>query len=116
MSYRKFKADYIFTGTQFLAAGNILITDENGVIEDITSEKDAGDAIEIFEGVISPGFINAHCHLELSHMKNVIESGTGLIDFLIKVVSLRGSIKEEMDAAIKAADDEMFKGGIVAVG
>ena len=49
-------------------------------------------------------------------MKNVIESGTGLIDFLIKVVSMRGAVKEEMDAAIQNADEEMYNGGIVAVG
>ncbi len=99
-----------------LDANHILITDKNGVIQSIVDEKDAGDDVEVFEGIISPGFINCHCHLELSHMKNVIESGTGLIDFLIKVVSKRGAIKEEMQLAIKAADKEMFDAGIVAVG
>ncbi|MBV9963835.1 MAG: amidohydrolase family protein [Parafilimonas sp.] len=116
MGYRKFKADHLFAGTGLQDANNILITDENGIVENIVEEKDAGDDIETFEGIISPGFINCHCHLELSHMKNVIESGTGLIDFLIKVVSLRGALKEEMEAAIQNADNEMFEGGIVAVG
>jgi len=116
MSYRKFKADLIFNGKELLNANNVLITNKNGVIENIIKEKDAGDDIEVFKGLLSPGFINCHCHLELSHMKDVIESGTGLIDFLIKVVSLRGAVKEEMEAAIHAADEEMYNGGIVAVG
>jgi cytosine/adenosine deaminase-related metal-dependent hydrolase len=106
----------LFTGNELLTCNNVLITDENGVIENIIDEEVAGSDIEIFEGIISPGFINCHCHLELSHMKNVIESGTGLIDFLIQVVSLRASVKEEMEAAIQAADEEMYNNGIVAVG
>jgi cytosine/adenosine deaminase-related metal-dependent hydrolase len=115
LSYRKFKADYLFTGKDLLD-NSVLITDENGIIQNIVGEKDAGDDIQVFDGIISPGFINCHCHLELSHMKNVIEGGAGLVDFLIKVVSKRGAVKEEMEAAIQKADEEMFNGGIVAVG
>ncbi len=95
---------------------NVLITDEKGVIENIVEEENAGDDIEIFKGLISPGFINCHCHLELSHMKNVIESGTGLVEFLIKVVSLRSADKKEIEATIQTADEEMYNAGIVAVG
>ncbi len=43
---------------------------------------EAGDDIQQFSGILSPGFINCHCHLELSHLKNVIPPHTGLIDFL----------------------------------
>jgi cytosine/adenosine deaminase-related metal-dependent hydrolase len=116
LSYRKFKANYLFTGKDLLDNNFVLITDENGIIKNILDEKEAGDDVQIFEGIISPGFINCHCHLELSHMKNVIESGTGLIDFLIKVVSKRDFLKEEIEVAAKAADEEMYKNGIVAVG
>ncbi len=116
MGYRKFKADYIFTGTELLEENNVLVTDEKGTIETIVEAKDAGDDIEIFKGLISPGFINCHCHLELSHMKNVIESGTGLVDFLIKVISKRSAITEEIDAAMHSANEEMYNGGIVAIG
>ncbi len=108
MPYKKFKADYIFTGTELLHPNNILITDENGVIETIIEEENAGDNIEVFKGLISPGFINCHCHLELSHMKNVIQSGTGLVEFLIKVINLRSADKKEIEAAIQTADEEMY--------
>jgi len=116
MRYLKFKGDFLFDGREILEGNNVLITDENGVVENIVDEKDAGDDVQIFDGIISPGFINCHCHLELSHMKNVIESGTGLIDFLIKVVSKRDFVKEQIEAAVKAADEEMYNNGIVAVG
>ncbi len=116
MSYRKFKADYLFNGEDLLPGNNVLITNESGVIEKVIDEKDAGDNIEIFQGILSPGFINCHCHLELSHLKDVVERGTGLVDFLIKVISNRGAVKEKVDEAIINADNEMCEKGIVGVG
>jgi cytosine/adenosine deaminase-related metal-dependent hydrolase len=116
MSYKKFKADYIFDGKEFLDGNYVLITQRNGIIENIINEKEAGDNVEQFEGILSPGFINCHCHLELSHLKNVVERGTGLVEFLIKVVSNRKGIKEEIDDAMFNADNEMYENGIVAVG
>ena len=64
----------------------VLITDAEGVVQDIAAVTDAGDDIEKFRGILSPGFINAHCHLELSHMKGFIPEKTGLVDFIFKVV------------------------------
>ncbi len=116
MGYRKFKADYIFTGKKLLNTNYVLITDENDLVENILDAENAGDDIEIFKGIISPGFINCHCHLELSHLKNVVEKGTGLVEFLINVVSNRKGIKEEIDAEMLNADKEMYDNGIVAVG
>lgn len=116
MGYRKFKADGIFNGSELLLSNKLLITNNEGIIEAIIDEQDAGDDIETFSGILSPGFINSHCHLELSCMKNVIETGTGLVDFLISVVSKRGKTKEEILNAIIAADKEMYDKGIVAVG
>ncbi|HSN07700.1 MAG TPA: amidohydrolase family protein, partial [Hanamia sp.] len=70
----------------------------------------------VFEGIISPGFINAHCHLELSHLKNIIPEGPGLVDFVFKVVSERHFEESEILSAIEIAEQEMMSKGIVAVG
>ena len=77
MGYRKLKADKIFDGYR-MVEHHVLITTANGRIEEVVAEKDAGEDIEIFEGILSPGFINCHCHLELSHMKALIPEKTGL--------------------------------------
>ena len=37
--------------------------------------------LEIFEGILCPGFVNAHCHLELSHLKGAAEKGKGFFGF-----------------------------------
>ena len=82
MALRKFKADQLFDGYRLYATDNVLITDETGVVKDIVSSAEAGDDVQQFTGILSPGLINAHCHLELSHLKNIIPPHTGLIEFL----------------------------------
>jgi cytosine/adenosine deaminase-related metal-dependent hydrolase len=116
MAFLKFQADNIFTGTEMLEGSHVLITDENGVVEEITKEENAGGDIERLTGILSPGFINCHCHLELSHMKGLIPEGTGLVDFVFKVVTQRFLPEEEIHAAIISAEKEMRQNGIVAVG
>ena len=116
MRHRKFSANYLFTGEKFLEGGNVLVTDEVGKIINIVDASDAGEDVQVLNGILSPGFVNTHCHLELSHLKNVIPEKTGLIDFVFKVVSERHFEEEEILAAMETAEHEMKKKGIVAVG
>ncbi len=116
MRYRKFRADYLFTGKGLLNNENILITDEEGKILNIATAGDAGEDVEVLKGILSPGFINAHCHLELSHLKDIIPEKTGLVDFVFKVVSERHFDEEEILSAMEIAEQEMKMKGIVAVG
>lgn len=112
---RKFSADKIFDGYQFLHQ-KVLITDAVGVVIDIVDQKEAGADIEKLHGILCPGFMNAHCHLELSHMKGHIPKHTGLVDFVLKIVTERHYAEHDILEAIEDAEDEMFQNGIVAVG
>jgi aminodeoxyfutalosine deaminase len=116
MRYRKLRADRLFDGYRFRNDDDVLVTDEEGVILDIVAFADAGADVEQLKGILSPGLINCHCHLELSHLKNVIPPSTGLIDFLCSVVTKRGFEADIVAAAIAEAEKEMFKNGTVAVG
>jgi aminodeoxyfutalosine deaminase len=116
MQYRKLRADRLFDGYRFRKEDEVLITDEQGLVLDIVTIDHAGDDIEELNGILSPGLINCHCHLELSHLKNVIRPHTGLIDFLCSVVTKRGFETEVIAAAIADAEQEMFNNGTVAVG
>ena len=116
MNHLKFQAEKIFNGYEFLDAQHVLVTDTDGVVVDILPEEDAGEDIQQFKGILSPGFINAHCHLELSHLKDVIPPHTGLIPFLLDVVGKRDFPMDVILDRIEKAENEMFLDGIVAVG
>jgi len=116
MAYKKFRATQLFDGYNLLDDQHVLITTKEGVIENIVAVSEAGDDVEQFSGILSPGFINCHCHLELSHMKGLIAKGTGLVDFVFNVISQRHFPEDEILQAIEKAENEMLDGGIVAVG
>lgn len=70
----------------------------------------------MYSGVLVPGFVNTHCHLELSHLKGRINEHTGLINFVGQIMSTRAAEASEIQKAMEDADQEMFDAGIVAVG
>lgn len=114
MRYRNLKADKIFEGKTFSNA-HTLVVREDGMIEGVFPEDQIQGDVETFNGILMPGLINCHCHLELSHLKGVIPPGTGLVPFLIDVVTKRGQFEAIKEEKIKAAEQELFQNGIVAV-
>ncbi|HFC01382.1 MAG TPA: S-adenosylhomocysteine deaminase [Phaeodactylibacter sp.] len=114
---RKITADYIFPINTPPIKEGVVTIDDNGKILAIDQRDHHNISdLEIYHGVIVPGFINTHCHLELSHMKNKVATGTTLIPFITSVVAYRDVPQEQIDAAIQQADQEMYENGIVAVG
>jgi cytosine/adenosine deaminase-related metal-dependent hydrolase len=120
MSIRKISADYIFPISSSPIKKGILIFDENGKIIDLidpAKSTELPDEIEIFEGLLCPGFVNMHCHLELSWMKGQIPENSGLANFVVHIEQQKKLRKEdEVLETIAEADSEMRKNGIVAVG
>ncbi len=47
------------------------------------------------EGAICPGFVNAHCHVELSYMKGLFRKGTGMAGFIDQINELRDTSSME---------------------
>ena len=114
---RTITADYIFPITQAPIKNGAIKIDKNGTILQIGTRQDFDEtALESHKGIITPGFINTHCHLELSHMKGKVNTGTSLIPFISNVVKFRDVPQKVIDKAIELGDREMFKEGIVAVG
>ncbi len=114
MAYRKLKADKIFDGYRFVS-DQVLILDGEQVV-DLVPHDHADTDVTHYPGLLTPGFINCHCHLELSHMKGKIPEHTGLVDFVYQVVSSRDDSEATILSAISKAEHEMLQNGIVAVG
>lgn len=116
MDYRKFQADHLFTGFEWLSNGSVLITSREGEVVDVVPAAEAGEGITRIPGILSPGFVNCHCHLELSHMKGIIPENTGMADFLVWVIQQRGFDAAIIKKAIEEGENSMLQNGIVAVG
>jgi len=118
---RKFTADYVFPISQPPVKNGIVIVDNNGLVLENVIDPDILDysisEVETYTGFICPGFINSHCHLELSYLKGKMSEHNGLDKFIIELEQIRKGIKDdEKTVAILNAEDEMMHNGIVAVG
>lgn len=105
----------IHNGHEWLHEGAVIEVAEDGTILNV--HDGPVDGAVFCEGILAPGFVNAHCHLELSHMKGAIPERTMLIPFLKNVATRRGYVTdEEKREARHRALDQLVENGIVAVG
>ncbi len=113
---KQFSAQYIFTNSGNPLKRGIVSTDNDGLIisvEDTGGLNEERASVEYHNGIIIPGFVNCHCHLELSHMKGVAGKGSGLGDFIQQVRSTRESSAKIISEAAGNADEEMTANGVV---
>ncbi len=105
---------------EFLPNPIVEIDEQSGEILSVEIDARAIDSranTEFYNGVMVAGFINAHCHLELSHLRGAIEPGCGFSRFAQSIGALRDSFsREEQLRAMRLAEREMANSGIVAVG
>jgi cytosine/adenosine deaminase-related metal-dependent hydrolase len=97
----------------------VVSVDERGVISDVSQVEslDRLASVEFHSGIIVPGFINAHCHFELSYLRGVIPAGGGFAAFARGMADNRGRFSmEERLAAADFWDAKMYAEGIAAVG
>ena len=115
---KKISADIVYPITSSPIKNGVLILDDDGKILEISTREKFDEAeLEIFQGALCPGFVNAHCHVELSHLKNKIAQHTGLVGFIQSLMGQRFAFStEERLQAIADAEQEMIATGIVAVG
>jgi cytosine/adenosine deaminase-related metal-dependent hydrolase len=115
---KRILADFLFTNTSAPIEQGILEIDDTGAILRVLSPGDSdysASNTQYIEGWICPGFINAHCHLELSHSKGQIPERTGLNGFIDALISMKPMDDDTKHQAMREADQAMQDEGIVAV-
>lgn len=113
---KKLSAQYIFTNKGPVLKRGIITAQDDGTItrvEDTGGELRESASVEFHNGIIIPGFVNCHTHLELSHLKSRIQPGKGLAEFIRLIRLLRENEHDGISSSIAAADLEMLDEGTV---
>ena len=109
---RHYAANYIFDGKS-LIKNSLISIDESGKIIFVGKENDAlseKPQMIFYNGILCPGFVNAHCHLELSDYQKSDEKSKGLSYFITKILNQRKLFND--DKSIEFHDNYMYEKGI----
>ena len=111
---KRFAAQYVYTLTSREPLRNAFVeVEEDGSVLRIGPCEEGEERME---GAIVPGFVNAHCHVELSYMKGLFRKGTGMAGFIDQINALRDSFSpEDKLAFLREAMDDMWEQGVVAM-
>lgn len=71
---------------------------------------------EVLRGALVPGFVNSHCHIELSHLHRKFRKGTGMAGFIDQINALRDWAWADVKAVlVKEWMDKMWNDGVSAM-
>ncbi len=116
---RRYSANYIFpVGNPPIKNGIIEVDDEGKIVSIINPGSSFKEihSTEFHNGIIIPGFVNAHCHLELSHLLGKIPKKQGIASFIKAVTEERLKFQDSTQKSIANAIKELELTGTVAVG
>lgn len=113
---RKIAANYVYPANSEPIKNGVIEVNEQGTIISLQPLEKEQANVEFYNGVLVPGFVNAHCHLELSHLRGKIEKLKSLPGFIQQVMDSRSLPQVNVPEFIEKSDKEMFRQGINVVG
>ncbi|MBQ3656145.1 MAG: amidohydrolase family protein [Bacteroidales bacterium] len=115
MNTKTFAAQYVFTNEGLpIKNGAVTINETTGEILEIKPLTKEIFSTEFHNGIIVPGFVNTHCHLELCHLKDKVQNANSLLDFLVQMFKLSQNVYDE--SLTKSWDNFMYETGVSVVG
>ena len=115
---RRISAEYLYDGSSYEPLRNAYVkVADDGTVLAVGKVENPEAEPEFHRGAIVPGFVNTHCHLELSYLKGKFRKGTGMAGFIDQINEMRDtSSMEEKKADIAFWMNEMWKRGVTAMG
>lgn len=116
---KAFSADYLFCNADRVIPQGTIVIDDFGKIREILTQDEQSsfidkDRIIYLTGILAPGFVNTHCHLELSTYREAVPPGCTIDGFIRALEKAKKTTNIDLNASFKA-DEEMWNEGIVAV-
>ena len=76
---RRISAEYLYDGSSYEPLKNAYVeVADDGTVLAVGKVENPETEPEFHRGAIVPGFVNTHCHLELSYLKGKFRKGTGM--------------------------------------
>lgn len=113
---RRIAANYIFPITSDPICNGYVDVSEDGTVIGTGRLTEETGSTEYYNGILVPGFTNAHCHIELSHLEGKFREATGMSGFIDQINALRESApKKERQKAMRAQFEKLYKEGVSAM-
>ncbi len=120
MTARVYSAPWVLPGGDEPAVRDgALVLDDGRVIavgprESVERRHGPGERLD---AILLPALVNAHLHLELSHMRGRVAGGDGLAAWIARFIAVRGETRAEgAPEAMAAAAQQLRAAGVAAVG
>src|ERR1700758_3806418 len=105
-----------------LNKGAVLIVDgkirEIGRASNLKKKHKNTKIINLGNGILLPGFVNAHTHLELGWIKNKVGKFSGFIGWLKQIIKakMEGVKREEIEMSVEEGIRRLVESGVTTVG
>ena len=115
---KRIAAEYLYTLDSYEPLVNGFVEyDDDGTIVSVGECEDVGKEETFYKGALVPGFVNTHCHIELSHLQGKFAKKTGMAGFIDQINALRDiSDRTSRMGCIRKWMDRLWSQGVSAMG